>query len=567
MIEGTAKKDFSQSRSRRRRKSYDSIREVEDGLPQSFLSDAEVANKRQDAWLARRRQSKSFENLRRSEIFGTSLSPATAPETFPAQKKTTQATLDNLPFEILEMILGLLAEEVRPNSYAPRSADILACLRTSKAMYEATLGALYKNIIIPRSETFRKVMTRLSEDDYLRSLVRRLDFSHYNSIGFGRTRQASSEIQNVTPQTLQLCLQLMPGLVEFLVHEHIDDELSEIFLYKLFFETNVEALDFCACSSRPFTTAFSNVADMNGSNALIHLKCLSLHECSTLQPPVFEALLPRLPNLTHLDVAHTMITDEALLSIPRTARLTHLNLGRCTQITGPAVVDFITTHPATKDTLVYLNLMADASRFTLLYEDDVEQLIPCLPRTLRSLNLGGAKINSANVKLLVPLTKHLEELGLAFADVSVADINAFFRPAIAIAEYDDEDEELAWQPWESTPLRYLDLSGIKSVSKMSLLDSSCVLATPQSSPLDVIELGDDVIQQLRPKHNRRSSNPGWQVQEFGRRGWYVRRPELGELVDDGAREWKMGARWWGMRKVPVAVQDVGGMYGHYMFKT
>jgi len=28
----------------------------------------------------------------------------------------------------------------------------------------------------------------------------------------------------------------------------------------------------------------------------------------------------------------------------------------------------------------------------------------------------------------------------------------------------------------------------------------------------------------------------------------------------------MGARGWGMRTGPVAIQDVGGRYGHYMFK-
>jgi hypothetical protein len=39
-----------------------------------------------------------------------------------------------------------------------------------------------------------------------------------------------------------------------------------------------------------------------------------------------------------------------------------------------------------------------------------------------------------------------------------------------------------------------------------------------------------------------------------------------EPTDDGSRSWKMGARWWGMRKIPMAVGDVGGIYGHYMFK-
>ena len=37
-------------------------------------------------------------------------------------------------------------------------------------------------------------------------------------------------------------------------------------------------------------------------------------------------------------------------------------------------------------------------------------------------------------------------------------------------------------------------------------------------------------------------------------------------VDDGSRDWKWGASYWGMRKIPVARAEVGGMYGHYMFK-
>lgn len=32
------------------------------------------------------------------------------------------------------------------------------------------------------------------------------------------------------------------------------------------------------------------------------------------------------------------------------------------------------------------------------------------------------------------------------------------------------------------------------------------------------------------------------------------------------RPWMMGAGSWGMRKVPVAVADAGGMYGNYMFE-
>jgi hypothetical protein len=92
-----------------------------------------------------------------------------------------------------------------------------------------------------------------------------------------------------------------------------------------------------------------------------------------------------------------------------------------------------------------------------------------------------------------------------------------------------------------------------------------VLASRQSSPLEVIELGDNVIRKLRER-SKSNESLGWVVKELGRRGWFVRQGAEG-IVDDGSRSWKMGARWWGMRKVPVAMQDVGGMYGHYMFKS
>jgi len=61
---------------------------------------------------------------------------------------------------------------------------------------------------------------------------------------------------------------------------------------------------------------------------------------------------------------------------------------------------------------------------------------------------------------------------------------------------------------------------------------------------------------------------GWRLTECGIRGWMVRQPSKDITVsnkDDGRRPWKMGADSWGMRKIPVARSDVGGMYGSYMF--
>ena len=330
-------------------------------------------------------------------------------------------------------------------------------------------------------------------------------------------------------------------------------------------------MDFCASSSKSFVKSFS--ATVSGpvecGFSMIGIRRLSLHECFTLPTSALESLLPRLPGLTHLDVCHTRLSDKALTSIPKTAKLTHLNLGRCSQISGDGVVNFLTMHPAVSG-LICLSLSCDVSRYRLLWEADVERLLPSLPATLRSLNLNGAKIRSSHRSLLLPLTKHLEELSIGYAEMSVQDISSFFLPGRPSKGENWPDEGINWSP---CTLHYLDLTGIASVTKSSLFSSSCVLLNAVTYPLEVLELGDKMISTLRDC-NSTNKRLGWVVKELGRRGWYVREPRLeagqsGSLQGGslrGKREWKMGAVWWGSRKIPVACMEVGGLYGHYMFK-
>ena len=397
--------------------------------------------------------------------------------------------------------------------------------------------------------------------------MRRVDLSHFTSVGLGRTRQMNSEIQNLTAGTLLKCLNLTPQVQEFLVQENLDEDIDEAVLQKLLCALpNLRALDFCASSSSRFTEAFAAVVTPANSAlpAALALKRLSLHECNTLPAASLETLLPRLPLLTHLDLGRTRVTDIALSSIPEAARLTHLNLSKCTQISGEGVVNFLTTHPAVKDTLVYLNLFCDTSRYRLLQQADVEALLPNLPCTLRSLSLSGAKLTATHLPALLPLTKHLEELNLGYTDLTMKDLNSIFLPASSPGHDDDmSPEELNWVPHT---LRYLDLTGIPSVTQAALFSSSCVLLGTATAPLEVLELSDKIISSLRGLKNT-NKRLGWVVRDLGRRGWYVREPPQDpSLRDHGKRSWKMGAMWWGMRKVPVAWGEIGGLYGHYMFK-
>lgn len=368
----------------------------------------------------------------------------------------------------------------------------------------------------------------------------------------------------MTPKTLLKCLELTPTLREILLQEHLDEEVDENVLRKILFGLpKLKAVDFCAASSKAFADTFTSVVSNLTAPAspMLNIQRLGLHECQTLTSATFESLLPKLPHLTILDVSHTRMTDKALSSLPITAQLTHLNLGRCTQITGEGVVDFLTTHPAAR-TLVYLNLATDMSRYRLLWESDITRLLPSLPATLRSLNLGGAKIRPKHVPLLLPLTKHLEELGLASAELSMQDINSFFRPPPAPPS--DSLERTCPSPWTPPTLFYLDLSNIPAITQSSLFSASCNLLSSQTAPLEVLELGDKAISSLRECRNT-NKRLGWVVREIGRRGWYVREPKENGS-GSGRREWKMGAMWWGMRKCPVAWGEVSGLYGHYMFK-
>ncbi|KAI9745002.1 MAG: hypothetical protein M1835_002631, partial [Candelina submexicana] len=265
-----------------------------------------------------------------------------------------EAPLEKLPAEVLDQIIPRLAADLPPNGYTPRNVDLISCLLASRTLHAATLATLYRQITIPHSIIFSKFLQHIVQHPALGSIVKRLDFSHFSSVGMGRTKQMNQDIQNVTATTLTKCLELTPRLQEFLVQEHLEDDLDEGVLRKLFCDLgNLRAVDLCASSSSMFRTAFSAV--INAENQVLpqvlNIRRLSLHECSTLSSATLEILLPRLRYLTHLDVCHTQITDKILSLIPQTSRLTHLNLSRCTRVSGEGVVKFLSTHPAAKDTL------------------------------------------------------------------------------------------------------------------------------------------------------------------------------------------------------------------------
>ncbi|KAE8452516.1 hypothetical protein EG329_000419 [Mollisiaceae sp. DMI_Dod_QoI] len=471
-----------------------------------------------------------------------------------------KSKLESLPMELLGAIVDQLATDIPPNGFTARNIDLMSLLLTSRAMHSATLATLYNQITIPHSRIFAKFLAHVSDHPALGTIVRRLDFSHFNPTGAGMTARERAQTMNLIPETLLRCLSLTPNLTEFLAQEHVDDDLSSEVIQKLLCDLpRLKALDFCASSSASFRDAFTKVlSDPSLLPARLPITRLSLHECTILPSSVFETLLPRLPHLTHLDVAHTRITSAALNSIPHTARLTHLNLSKCSFLSGSSVVEFLSTHPAAKS-LVYLNLAMDPKSHEMLPADLLTALLPTLPSTLRSLNLKGSKMCSEHIPLLLPLTKHLEELGLG-RHLQLTDIEQLFVPSCTLPL----SQQLAWIPHT---LRYIDVSDLSSpeLDLGSLFSSQCPILKSVAEPLEVLELSADVQKRLE-RSGAVLDRVGWCVKEAGRRSWLVRKRSGDQQRDDGSRAWKWGACYWGMRKVPVARAEVGGMYGHYMFK-
>ena len=446
--------------------------------------------------------------------------------------------------------------------------DLISCLLTSWRLHYAAITTLYKHVTISHPRIFWKFLNHVSKFPKLGAMVRRLDFSHFTSLGLGRTQAQSNQTQYVTAETLRQCLDLVPNTREVLLQEHLEQDIDTALVEKIFYGMpGLRALDFCASSKPAFVNAFSTALQRTDSWSVsaMNIRSLSLHECSTIPCADLEKCLARLPQLRILDVHHTRITDDALRSIPITAQLTHLNLGRCTNISGSGIVDFLSQHPSATS-LVCLNLSCDLSWQRLLLAEHVEQLLPALPTTLRSLNLSGAQIGSQHLKVIRPLTKHLEELSLAYADLSISDVSSLFVPPSNrdITSATSGKEEV----WIPSSLHYLDLTGVTSITQSGLASQGSIILGPTSSPLEVIEFGQKMIDGQRKAVNT-NRKFGWVVKDLGRRGWYVREPRAGAKRDSraqGLREWKMGCRWWGMRKMPVAWGEVGGLYGHYMYK-
>ena len=78
------------------------------------------------------------------------------------------------------VIIDYLVVEIPPNGLTTRNTDLMSLLLTSRAMHAATLTTLYRHITIPHSRIFRKFLATINKYPALATIVRRMDFSHFN---------------------------------------------------------------------------------------------------------------------------------------------------------------------------------------------------------------------------------------------------------------------------------------------------------------------------------------------------------------------------------------------------
>ncbi|EGW33960.1 uncharacterized protein SPAPADRAFT_134589 [Spathaspora passalidarum NRRL Y-27907] len=366
-----------------------------------------------------------------------------------ATPASNASPLLSLPLEILYRIIEYVYVDndiSSINSNLEKFANTIPLL--SKKFHHLSLCFLYKYTIFNRPHSFDKFLHNLMTNPTIGKYVEFMDFQQFTSIGLGRTGRMNQEIQMVTSRTIAQALQMTPNLREFLASENIQDDMDVIVLDHLFNKLNrIKALDFCGASSEAFATAFETLTIERDFTSITKI---SFHDCSNLSSGVFHRLLPRLINLQRLDLNHTSITSSILLEIPKTAKLTHLSLARCSQLTTKDLINFLVSHPAVcRGTLKWLNLQIDSNVISPLSDIYLHYTLKHLNAPqLVYLNLGGMPVNFKTLIILKNKFPQLTSLNISHAQVKPEDLNEYMK--------------------DNHNIMYLDITGIKTLTRFNL---------------------------------------------------------------------------------------------------
>lgn len=393
--------------------------------------------------------------------------------------------LDTLPMELITLILQFIAiSENGPQ-------NLYKVLSVCGRFYDVGVATLYRHVIFRYPHTFDKFRWSIESTGYGQH-VRVLDFSAFTSIGLGRSRRMNMEIQMVSDQSIYRVLELCPGINEFLGGEAIDIDLSTFVVDKLLSMPVLNTIDFCGANETTFVSAIATSLFMNPDFTLWNLTKLSLHCCNTLPAHCLKAIMSKLVSAQRLDLTHTSLTEDGLLAVPESAKLTHLSLSRCVKLSSHSLVKFLVLHPATKK-LKWLNLMFEATKPNPLTPHDFDTIVKFLPQSITHLNLNGLPVTEKHLYLL-NYTK-IRSLGIAHSDITLAALRRFLPLC--------------------TDLKYIDLTGMACITKWVIQDPEFMNC---NRSIEMFEVSQDVLEGLKGVNI-----PGWVVNPGrGRRGWIHR---------------------------------------------
>jgi len=352
--------------------------------------------------------------------------------------------LERLPTEILNRILLYVATPTTrkgwdiphalPGEYSSRPNSLLSCLQVSHRLHDIALFMMYRdpNIKTPKVSSITRFFDTLEQNPDLNSLVRTFDITRSALCGYNLTSDKLSRLPRLRDLRLSL--------------SHVKDARM---LHRLVFGLpDLEALTLdVSClneKTQMLRGAFDALPD-ELSSTIRSLKFIDTSGAGGLHiPGVLESLLPRMRKLRVLDVSRTCVTVEALKSIPSSARLTHLNIWGCRDLDLDALVEFLLSHPAAKDSLAVLKAgyIADGAP---LNERQINTFLTQAPATLRSLDLSMSNMGPSNVPHLQKLCSQLEELSVG-RNLDMYDIETMLLKP----RYDFEDEYRSYPTRELT---------------------------------------------------------------------------------------------------------------------
>ncbi|ODQ79419.1 hypothetical protein BABINDRAFT_180557 [Babjeviella inositovora NRRL Y-12698] len=340
-----------------------------------------------------------------------------------------------LPLEIIKNIVDLVYYDNENATSIITNLESFAksILPLNKAMHGMSVKLLYQYANFTRPQSFDKFLHTLVASPYLGQFVEVIDFQEFTSVGLGRTNRMMQEIQMVTSDTIHACLTETPNLREFLASESIQDDMDARLLTFLFNSLpTLETVDFCGANSDKFARAFQDMT-IGDAAPTANLRNVSFHDCTNLSVDVFTKILPRLTNVSKLDLSHTQVTSKILVNcMPLTAKLTHLSLARCCKVTTNDLMQFLMYHPSIRNSggaLKWLNLQVDSSVVAPFTAEQLHEVLRGLNApNLEYLNLGGLPIDATTLAIVKKQFPKLQSVTLAFAkDITLADVVEFLK--------------------------------------------------------------------------------------------------------------------------------------------